>query len=389
MACSCISLIIPTLLQFYVSIYNKNLDGAIETLPHFSTTTTGLIKLLSLHFNRENFRKVFLTVENDWANPVFTRDILEDVTEKGGNIAYLYRKIFWDQLLRTYYFSGALLSFLVPFLTIPLCNPILDVIIPLNETREREEIFTLYYFVNNEDHFFTIYVHSAWCSIVTVTIILAVDSLNMIITHHASAMFAICGSMIAKATEHNDVATMGRISMDEELEKIRECVVAHNKAIQFFEFLDATNRMNFLLQVGLNMIGVSATAFQTMMHLDDLKQAVRYAVFFGAQKFHLYFLSVPGQTLADYSGEYPIPNLTMGIIIIEASVIRGESCNSYSSKWYHTSARMQQMMNIMQLRASKPCQLTAGGFYEMSIANFGAAFKTCMSYFTMLLSMKE
>ena len=98
--------------------------------------------------------------------------------------------------------------------------------------------------------------------------------------------------MINKATEYNDVATMECTSMDDGLQKIRECVVAHNKAIQFvlikytdtmkgcdgchriqltrsclsvsrfFNFLDATNRMNFLLQVGLNMIGISVTAFQ-------------------------------------------------------------------------------------------------------------------------------
>ena len=37
------------------------------------------------------------------------------------------------------------------------------------------------------------------------------------------------------------------------------------------------------------------------MHLDDTKEAVRYAIFFGGQKFHLYFLSLPGQILSEYS----------------------------------------------------------------------------------------
>ncbi|XP_076671039.1 odorant receptor 9a-like [Andrena cerasifolii] len=354
---SIITFIIPTILQFYVQLRNKNVDEALETLPQFVTCAACIIKLLSLHFNRENFRKVFLTVESDWQNQLASKelDILEEITGKGSTIAYRYR--------------GILLTFFVSFVAIPLVNPMLDIVLPLNKTRSREEIFSLYYYVNNDEYFYAIYLHSAWCAIIAILSIVAVDSLNMIITHHASAMFAICGSMIDKATECNDVATVGRGPMDDGLEKIRECVAAHNKAIQFFDFLDATNRMNFLLQVGFNMIGISVSAFQAVRHLDDMKRAVRYALFFGGQKFHLYFLSLPGQILSDYSAE-----------VLD---------HIYNSKWYQTSAKMQRMMNIMQLRASKPCQLTAGGLYEMNIENFGAAFKTCMSYFTMLLSMKD
>ncbi|XP_076670707.1 uncharacterized protein LOC143370012 [Andrena cerasifolii] len=249
---SMVTLVIPSVLQFYVSISDKNLDGAIETLPHLVTLCIALIKLLSMHFNRENFRKVFLTVESDWENPVFTKDmdILEEITGKGGRLAYMYRTF--------------MLSFFGSFVTLPLCNPMLDIIMPLNETRGRKELFSLYYFVNNNDHFYTIYVHSVWCGLVTMVTIVTVDSVNMIITHHASALFAICG---------------------------------------FFDFLDGTNRMTFLLQVGFNMVGTSVTAFQAVMHLDDTKEAVRYAIFFGGQKFHLYFLSLPGQILSEYSTE--------------------------------------------------------------------------------------
>ncbi|XP_076670811.1 uncharacterized protein LOC143370083 [Andrena cerasifolii] len=342
MVVSVISFMIPLILQFYVQIRNKNLDRALETLPPFVTCSASISKLLSLHINRENFRKVFLTVETDWKNQVMNKelDILEEITGKGSTIAYRYR--------------GVLLSFGVTFVALPLINPMLDILIPLNETREREETFSLYYFVNNEDHFYPIYLHSVWITIVTIVTIVTVDSLNMIITHHASAMFAICGSMIDKATEYKDVATVGRATMDDGLEKIRECVAAHNKAIEFFEFLDTTNRINFLLQVGLGMAGVSVTAFQTIMHLDNKKEAARYVLFFGGQNFHLFFLSLPGQVLSDYSTE----------------VLN----HIYNSKWYRTSAKMQRMMNLMQLRASKPCQLTAGGLYNMNIENFGAVY---------------
>ena len=144
-------------------------------------------------------------MESDWDNPVFTKDmdVLEEITGKGVKIAnvyrcgYIFRVVFTLNVCEKYfgnsYFSGALLSFFGSFVTLPLCNPMLDIIMPLNETRGRKELFSLYYFVNNDDHFYTIYVHSVWCGLVTMITIVTVDSLNMIITHHASALFAICG----------------------------------------------------------------------------------------------------------------------------------------------------------------------------------------------------
>ena len=127
----------------------------------------------------------------------------------------------------TCHFTGALLSFLVLFVSLPLVNPMLDIIIPLNATRVREEIFSLYYFVKNEEHFYPIYAHSVWCSTVSILIIVTVDSLNMIITHHASALFAICGVNIIlqfKIPHYDNVCIMHIIHINEQRRPRRKLI---------------------------------------------------------------------------------------------------------------------------------------------------------------------
>ncbi|XP_076171068.1 uncharacterized protein LOC143148539 [Ptiloglossa arizonensis] len=378
------SMIIPTLFEIHRSIRAKDWDGIIECLPHLIAAVDSFIKLLSLQFNRANFREIFNTVKEEWEILKLHNEVhyLDVITGKGSKIAQMYRI--------------CLLSAVALFTSLPLFNPVLDIIVPLNVSRKRNQILKVYYFVDNQDYFYIMYLHLAFSSVIVVVVIVTVDSLYMIITHHASGMFTVCGSSIfisvtfveinitlvyssnsdkyrykvKKATENNDATKRNKyFLMDDGYEEIRQCVIAHKEAIRFFKFLDEINRNNYLIQMGLNMMGISITAFQTVIHLNEPTQAFRHGVFFLAQKFHLFILSLPGQVLVDHS-------LELTTII-------------YASSWYCTPIKMQKILRIMQMRSNKPCALTAGGLYEMNIENFGMLSKTCMSYFTMMLSMKK
>ena len=83
---------------------------------------------------------------------------------------------------------------MVLFLLVPLLFPILDVVLPLNETRPRQQLFRVnYIFFDHEEYFFYIYLQLAWGSVIVVMIIVTVDSLYILIIHHSSGLFAVCG----------------------------------------------------------------------------------------------------------------------------------------------------------------------------------------------------
>ncbi|XP_053990563.1 uncharacterized protein LOC128882819 [Hylaeus volcanicus] len=354
---STISLILPSLFYLNLALNNKDWDGSIECLPHLVTLANAIVKLSSLQMNRENFKSIYVSVKEEWELLQLHDEghFLDVLTQKGSKIAQLYRIV--------------LLSCLLIFISLPLIHPVMDIIIPLNETRRREQVLNLYYFVNGDEYFYTIYIHTAFSAIIAILTIVAADSVYMVIVHHASGLFAVCRYKVQKATENNPISESERAAESKGYQDFRQCVIAHNKAIRFFKFLDSLNRNNYLIQLGFNMVGISITAYQVIVHLDELDQAIRHCMFFTAMNFHLFVLSLPGQVLVDHSLEL--------------------ATNIYMSKWYQTPVRMQRVLYIMQMRCSKACSLTAGGLYDMNIENFGMIFKTCMSYFTMLLSMKE
>ncbi|XP_076243993.1 uncharacterized protein LOC143185142 [Calliopsis andreniformis] len=383
---SSMHLLAMTIIQFWIQVHKKNLDGAVETLPHFASGGLWLILAVNCSFNKHNFRKLFVAVEEEWRHQCETDNvqILDKFTTKGSKIALLYR--------------SALTGWALVFQLTPWYNPLMDIIRPLNETRSRNQVLEIYHVLDPETHFYFTYVHMCWYTVFTVVTINAIDSLNIIISHHISALFAICGSIffpfrticskkkmitdiylpnerlpyrlfififdlnsynehrrqIQKATEIHD-----HVSVDYGYQQIRQCVMIHKRAIQSFVLWESINRKTFLFTIILNLIGLSAIAFQVRTNFLWIMSTYK---------------SIDNFCLIDY---YASAKLLQRFL------------NSSSCKWYQTTMKARRILQIMQIRSSRPCKLTAAGLYDLNTMNFAVTFKASMSYCTMLLSLKE
>ncbi|XP_068966132.1 odorant receptor Or2-like isoform X2 [Bombus flavifrons] len=339
-------------------MYNKDMDGVIECLPHFIASSISAVKILNIHFNRRSFDKLFQLVAKQWQELKLNDElhILEETVMQGNRMAQFYH--------------NTLVSFMGLFLLVPLIFPILDIVHPINGTRTRQQLLRVnYIFFNGSDYFFYIYVQLFCAAAVVVFTIISADWLYMLIIHHASGLFAVCGHRVQKATVNPNNSTGTVVSENYTYEKIRNCAIMHSEAILFYNILNGSSQGSYLIQVGLNMLGISVTAVQIVVNLDRPEEAMRSAVFCGASQFHLFLLSLPGQVLLDHCSDL--------------------ADNIYSSTWYGTPVQIQKVLYVMQIRCKRFCSLTAGGLYEMNIENFGNTFKTCMSYITMLMSLKN
>ncbi|XP_033180382.1 odorant receptor 9a-like isoform X1 [Bombus impatiens] len=342
----------PAFAQIFTSLYENDLGGMLEGMPVVASVSAVLIKLLNHEIYKKNFEKMFDVIKKDWKllNDKSQTHILEEITKQGNKIGEIYRTF--------------VLSCMSGFIVIPLYPAFLDIIIPLNETRQRHQMFRLTYFLDENRYFYPIYFHSLWCSFVTVMIAVTIDSLYIQIVHHDCAIFAICGQNIITATGSTDV----RIN-ETYTERFRQCLTMHKNALQLFEMLDDSSRRSFFFQILLTMVGMTITAVQAVINLHRPEEALRIGLFLVGQQFHLLIITLPGQVITDHSFE-----LTNDI---------------YRSMWYNMPINVQRVLHMMQMRSSKPCKLTAGGIYQMNIENFGITFKTCVSYFMVLLSLKD
>lgn len=83
---------------------------------------------------------------------------------------------------------------MVLFLFVPLISPMMDIFLPLNETRPRQQLLNVnYVFFDSRNYFFCVYLQLSWAAIVVSISIVTVDSLLMLIVHHNSGLFIVCG----------------------------------------------------------------------------------------------------------------------------------------------------------------------------------------------------
>ncbi|XP_076764657.1 uncharacterized protein LOC143431640 [Xylocopa sonorina] len=354
----CSTVCLPLSIRLYNTVREKDYDGIFEDLPQVLVASGSFIKLMNVHSNKSRFRKLFEFVLRGRELLKSDEEIytLDKIIEQGNKLARLY--------------GITLVTFMTVFLSLPLCNPFLDVILPLNETRPRQHIYRVNYVMFDEfEYFYVVYVHLTCIAIVIVLIIIAVDALYITIIHHACGIFAVCGYRVLKATENNAAEQIGAVMDESRYREFKRCVMLHHEALQFYNTLERSCRNLYLLQMGINMMVISVTAVELVMHLEQPDQAIRTAVFLAGQQFHLYIISLPGQLLLDQSSEL--------------------SDKIYASNWYEIPVKVQRVLHTMQIRCNRPSILTAAGLYEMKIESFGITVKTCMSYFTMFLSLRE
>lgn len=80
------------------------------------------------------------------------------------------------------------------FITIPTFGPmLLDVILPLNESRPRQLAIYTEFGIDQDKHFFSIFFYISVMITVGMTIMVAVDTMHIACTAHACSLFQLIG----------------------------------------------------------------------------------------------------------------------------------------------------------------------------------------------------
>lgn len=73
---------------------------------------------------------------------------------------------------------------------IPLTSPLLDIVMPLNESRSRFFVIQVEFRVDKEEYFLPIFCYTSMVIVVGISIMVGVDAMHVICTAHACSLFA-------------------------------------------------------------------------------------------------------------------------------------------------------------------------------------------------------
>ncbi|XP_032665199.1 odorant receptor 22c-like isoform X4 [Odontomachus brunneus] len=255
------------------------------------------------------------------------------------------------------------------FVFVSLVPHILDVVLPLNESRPIILPYEAYYFVDERKYFFYIFLQGSIALLIIVMSLVAYDTMFMSFVEHICSIFAVagfrCEHLVNKDVDivkivNNDLGDMHN-------KRMARCVKVHWAALEFAEHLEDTFSIDFGIELVLVTIAMSITLYQVTLQSDDSLEALRYLIYVIIQFVHMFVFCWEGQRLIDHS------------LLIHDKI--------YSCSWYKKPAKSQRLIMHVLKRSLQPKFLSGGRMFIFSLQGFTTVVQTSMSYFTVLSSV--
>ncbi|KYN43581.1 hypothetical protein ALC56_01842 [Trachymyrmex septentrionalis] len=335
-----------------------NVDIAVECMISTIIIIGSFTKLFNLILNMKKTRHLFSLIEYHWQ--VFTNStdikIMQDYVTFGRKIIILY--------------SIYIYTSMVVFIIIPMSPQIMDIVIPLNDTRPRKLLIEVEYRVDQEKYYYPILFHSYVAIVLIISVIVCVDTTYISYVEHGCSLFAAIGYRLEHVISKGHIdktsyfaKSKERTYQDVEVEdtcfkekaifyEFVTCLRKHQLAIQYVCILESSFTLSTGIQLLCNVVGMSLTGIQVINNLNSIENIIRYTALCLGSFFHLLCMTLPGQRLMDHSLD-----------------VFNSICRSH---WYTFSLKTKKMLRILLYRSIVPCTLTAGKFFVMSMANYSS-----------------
>ncbi|KAL6262947.1 hypothetical protein P5V15_005735 [Pogonomyrmex californicus] len=331
--------------------------------------TSFILRQANQFWNYDKLRHLYKTIDEHWN--IFTNDIEIQILKDYSSLSRKFTK----------YYSTIVYLMCLICMTIPLAPPLLDIVMPLNESRSRFFVVEVEFRMDKNENFVLIYCYTTVTMMVGINIMVGVDAMHVLCTIHACSLFAAISkqleNMFLKADNSKNI-NKPKHYINTEFDSLSEeivyreyivCLKKHQLAIEFVNVLESSYQ-GFSLLILLLIIGaLSLIGIRIIYALDQLQEAIKLIFILIGILLTLTIISYSGQRIMDESQD----------IFYRA----------YAAEWYNFSPRLKSLMIITLYRSNVPCGLKAGNMIPLSIATYASVIKMAMSYFTAFLSLQE
>ncbi|KAH0945364.1 hypothetical protein HN011_006486 [Eciton burchellii] len=303
-----------------------------------------------------NIKYIFDRVRYDW-NILKNQTELEIIQEYASN-ARFHTAIF--TLLSILICLGILILSFVP--------SILDIIIPMNESRPLYLPIVLEYFVDQERFFYLIMVHIfifGYAGFITIS---AVATMLIAYVLHNCAIFKIASYRIEHIFDEKILETSKSIRQYMLYKRLIHAIYFHRRAIDLTNILTKSFTILYFVLLGFGVASMSFSIiyFIHALFLNDVIDLLMVTVIIFIQLYYIFVGNYVGQDIIDTSS-----NIFQII---------------YNTEWYTAPLWLQKLIFFMMQRSKIKSALTAGGLFDASLEGFARLMSMSVSYIMFLRS---
>ncbi|KAK2587287.1 hypothetical protein KPH14_003012 [Odynerus spinipes] len=354
-----IALLSFNMTQFLKMFTSKgNFGVIIEVIPIWTTMMNVAIKYHTYNMGIVNIEKLLNNMIIDWQTWKSKEEV--KIMEEYAQQARFYTIAYAINI----YFTAML------FLGSAFVPCILDVIAPLNASRPLKPPILVEYLVDQEEHFYPIYVHMCLTVTLSVTTLVVADTQLMIFASHVCSVFAVIGFRL----EHflKDACTVDNWTKRQRkkyIDNLALSINGHKRALEFVDRIESSFQYSLLVQCGFNIMCMSISLYRIAITIEEKSiEVLRYIIFLIAQLFHIFCTCYSGQRIMNHSSDV--------------------AWKAYSSMWYDAPVEINKLLLLVIRRSQETSQLTAGKIFVFCFESFSTILQTSTSYFMVLSSVQ-
>ncbi|XP_011861068.1 PREDICTED: uncharacterized protein LOC105558141 [Vollenhovia emeryi] len=259
------------------------------------------------------------------------------------------------------------------FTLIQYLPDLLDVIVPLNESRPSILLHQAKYFNNQEKYFCILLMHEVIGMFLCATTGLAIETFSLSNALHAFGMFKVASYRM----EHMLSVHISQIrvakSYDSTIiicDKIIAAVDVHKRAIEFSDLLQKSLGLSYLFMILMSICTAAVSLFRIFriitMHQEELE--------LGKLIFYVCVIFI-FLVIANFVGQE--------FINCDDQVHR-TICNS---KWYNAPLKIQKFIFFLMRKTTKSYKVDAAGLFSPSLEGLARTLSFLVSFLTLLCSV--
>ncbi|XP_076672250.1 uncharacterized protein LOC143371186 [Andrena cerasifolii] len=347
-----------------------DIDVSLKVCSYMFPWILVTVRYCSCHRHIHDIEKIFEHIADDWRSLKSDEEI--EIVRQYANNSRIFIIIIAVCMYSTTLLVVA--GYVSPTL--------LDIVIPLNESRPKELFLFMEYFVDGKKYFHYIVAHISVSSFLEVTALLTTESLNIVNVQH------VCG--ILKVTsyrlEHSLDPLFSRESRDndEVYTRLVEAVNIQRRAyklvlnLQKFQcgYTELWCAFSAFPDLCLLVLGVSSVSinlfrlFQATRATKKMAELIRCSLFVSIHFFYMFIVNYGGQLIMNHCAE-----------IFE---------KTYFIPWYQAPLRIQKHLLFISQRSCRNLHMTRIGYlFVPSLEGFHLLVKASLSYFTVMYSSSK
>ncbi|XP_072744253.1 uncharacterized protein [Anoplolepis gracilipes] len=317
----CSIILLPFLfVQLCVLITSEyNLELTLNVLSHMLPTFIYVVKYYAYYFNANKIKIMMDEIRNDWnaLNDKKEIEILEKYTHKM-NIYTISLTLFMCVCM-------------IIFIFIEYLPIILDIVVPLNETRPRSMHVIAEYFVNFEKYFLLMLLHEIVATTIGIITIVATGTITLAYAEHS------CGML---------------------------------KIVRFIENIVSTFTISYSILICVGVASLSINLYRlllpsTLKNIKDLFTTVMLVI---GHFIYMFIANYMGQKITDHNVD-----------------IFNTTCNV---SWYIAPLSSQKILLFVMQGTIKDFRLVLARMFVASLEGFSMLFTKSMSYVTAIYSLQ-